>query len=117
VHRVAQSLSTKSVSLNEAERRKELADEKARQAEHDRKLGALLAKQPAVYEITVDGASAPGLPPPSKIVPGAASSGASKDAATKGRPRNNREIDEDVTLDEATRILADDVRLLPATGK
>ncbi|HVW25358.1 MAG TPA: carboxy terminal-processing peptidase [Polyangiaceae bacterium] len=121
VHRVAQSLSTKSVSLNEADRRKELAEEKAKQAEQEKKLTALLAKQPAVYEITADAASAPGLPPPSKIVPGTASSAApgSQDTtgAVKPHLHNNREIDEDVTLDETMRILADYVRLLPAGAK
>jgi carboxyl-terminal processing protease len=115
VHRVAQSLSTKSVSLNEADRRKELADEKARQAEHERKLTALLAKQPTVYEITVDKAGVAGLPPPSKIVPApSASAGAAgKDSAStaKGTSGASRKLDEDVTLDEATRILADYVRL------
>jgi carboxyl-terminal processing protease len=116
VHKVAQSLSTKSVSLNEADRRKELAEEKARQAEHERKLTALLAKQPTVYEISVDKAGVAGLPPPSKIVPApAASAGApgSQDSTstTKGHSSNGRKLDEDVTLDEATRILADYVRL------
>jgi carboxyl-terminal processing protease len=116
VHRVAQSLSTKSVTLNEADRRKELADEKARQAEHERKLTALLAKQPTVYEITVDKASMTGLPPPSKIVAAPSSSsgapGSDDSASTaKGRSSNGRKLDEDVTLDEVTRILADYVRL------
>jgi carboxyl-terminal processing protease len=121
VHRVAHSLSTKSVSLNEADRRKELAGEKAKQAEQEPKLTALLAKQPAVYEITVDASSAPGLPPPSKIVPGAAFSSASgsedSSKAAKPRPHNNREIDEDVTVDETMRILVDYVRLLPGGAK
>lgn len=62
--RAQQNRATKSVSLNETERRTERDEEKARTKSRD---AARLARQettPPVYEITVKNAATPGLPSP-----------------------------------------------------
>jgi carboxyl-terminal processing protease len=119
VERLGKSLASRSVSLNAAERRRELAKEKARQTEHDAELRARAAKGPVSYAITLENVASPGLPPPVvvKIAPPAAATGA---PAGKGHgPSADGAPNDDVTLDEGERILADYVALLrpAATGK
>jgi len=105
VARLKKSLAEKSVSLNEAERRQELAQLKARQDERKQFELAHLASQPTTYEITLKKASSPGLPPP--LAPKK-----SEDAATKtGSSPSN-----DILLHETLKILGDYVGLL-ATQK
>jgi carboxyl-terminal processing protease len=117
VERLAKSLASKSVSLNEAERRRELAKDKARKAEHDDELRARAAKVPVAYAITLENVDAPGLPPPVVVKPPAPASSAHA-PEVHGAPKDAAAND-DVTLDESERILADYVALLgaPAAGK
>ena len=121
VRRMQKSLAAKSVSLNEADRRKEMAESTARKAAHDRKLAALHPKRPTVYELTVDEAAAAGLPPASHWVdPPKTASGDTKDpavASAESKPPGNRAIMPDASLDEGTRILADYVDLVAGAAR
>jgi carboxyl-terminal processing protease len=64
IARLKKSLATKTVSLNEAERRQELAEGKARQAAREKERATRQTQKPATYEITLKNAATPGLPPP-----------------------------------------------------
>jgi hypothetical protein len=113
VDRLGKSLSSKSVSLNEAERRKEMAAEKARKTQHDSDLRARVATRPVAYAITLENVDAPGLPAPLvvKVPPPATGASAKK---THGSSSDDAS-DDDVILDESQRILSDYVGLLEAT--
>jgi carboxyl-terminal processing protease len=109
IARVRTNLASKSVSLNEAERRREIAETKARQAEREQANKALRASRPTAYEITLKNAGSPGLPPPTKLTDDTAEQ--TKSAAASGHPPKSREADatafDDLILHEAVRILAD----------
>jgi carboxyl-terminal processing protease len=113
IARLKARLDDKSVSLNEAQRRRERADDKAFEKAIAAKVEAEEAAIP-VYEITVKAAALPGLPPrlASTAKPaagGAASnSGADVDAAETAGAR----AADGLVLDESVRILADYVGLL-----
>ncbi|HTB61466.1 MAG TPA: carboxy terminal-processing peptidase [Polyangia bacterium] len=108
-------LATKSVSLNEAERRQEISQSKAREAELARDERALQANAPTTYEITLKNASSPGLPSPlastdqaaTKAAPGPTSA-----LAALGDEMKGRSTTQDLILDEGVRILADYVDLV-----
>jgi carboxyl-terminal processing protease len=115
VARLKKNVAEKSVSLNEAERRQELAQSKARKAKREQEEQAHPSSQPTTYEITLRNASSPGLPPPMApkknpaATPGTTSSSTSDDldpAATRRSP------DSDILLHETTKILADYADLL-----
>ncbi len=115
IARLRKSLATKSVSLNEVERRQELAKSKARQDERKRESRNLHARRPTTYEITLKNASSPGLPPPlafknktDKAVARTASS--PMDDLDGGSIA--RSSAKDIILNESVQILADYVRLL-----
>jgi len=113
VDRLGKSLSSKSVSLNEVERRKEMAADKARKAQHDDDRRARVATRPVAYAITLENADAPGLPAPIVVkVPPPATGAAPK----KTHGSSDEASDDDVILDEGQRILADYVGLLEAPG-
>jgi hypothetical protein len=107
VARLRKALATKSVSLNEAERRQELAQFKARRSDREREDRVDPATRPTTYAITLENASLPGLPAPIAVT---------KSADTKSADTNplttSRASAEDAILDEGTRILADYVELL-----
>ena len=116
IARVRETLVTKSVSLNEAERRAELAQDKARHAERERQerdLGA--SARPTTYAITLENVSSPGLPPPVAAT-------AAKDTTVHPSPTDVDDLAtgqssaDDVVLTEAERILADYVTLLTHHG-
>ena len=67
IARLRKNLATKTVSMNEAERRQEMVQAKAHQEACDRKSRTLHANHPVIYEITLKNASSPGLPPPMVI--------------------------------------------------
>jgi carboxyl-terminal processing protease len=97
-----QSRGTKSVSLNEVERRNEKDQLKARQKMHERELAGQSGKAPRTYEITLKDTDSPGLPtaltqqpPPKKV----AAESAEDDASS--------ESDREVIMSEAQHILAD----------
>ncbi|HEY3816412.1 MAG TPA: carboxy terminal-processing peptidase [Polyangiaceae bacterium] len=108
-------LDAKSLSLNEAERRRNLASDKAHRDELERAERAERAAEPAEYEITLENAASPGLPSP--IAPMKGKDAASSRSPTQGH--DDRESRDDsrtfadrLVLDEALRITADYARLL-----
>ena len=60
---VEKNRATKSVSLNEAERRRERDEAKARTKAHKEARLSREETEPTIYEITVKNADSPGLPP------------------------------------------------------
>jgi carboxyl-terminal processing protease len=107
----AKQRSTKSISLNEAGRRKEKEDADALVKARNAQRLAAKSLEPTAYEITLKNAATPGLPAP--LDP-------SKPKARMATWNNDGEaIDapapaEDIQLRESQRILADYVRLLEA---
>lgn len=99
IARLKKSLFEKSVSLNEAERRQELAQLAARQDERKQEELAHPTSEPTTYEITLKNASSPGLPPP--MVP----------KKSEG-PAAGQSRDSDILLQETVKILGDYVDLL-----
>jgi len=61
IERVKKNLASKSVSLNEAERREELAQNKARKAEREQEIAKRRTEEPVSYEVTLKNLSKPGL--------------------------------------------------------
>ena len=111
VARLGKNLATKSVSLNEAERRQDLARVKARHQEREREEQALRTTTPATYEITLANASSPGLPPPAAYhAHGSATPPSSSDDV--GDSSTGRSPADDVILNESIRILSDYEALL-----
>jgi carboxyl-terminal processing protease len=113
IARLKTSLDKKTVSLNEAERRKEMADAKARQAEREKERAARKTQSPKAYEITLKNAGSPGLPPAmepkkSPAKPAAKNGSSAPDDANDPPEPGSRE---DVILSEAEHILADYVDL------
>ena len=123
VARIKKSVAEKSVSLNEAERRQEMAEDKARQDERKKDEVAHPTSQPTTYEITLDNASLPGLPPPLAPKKNGAASAATQATPSSGMTDDPEQMasDEssgrDVLLREAVRILADYVNLLGSQPK
>jgi len=111
VARLRKSVAEKSVSLNEAERRQEMAQLKTRQEARKREELARPTAQPTTYEITLKNALLPGLPPamaPKKD---------DKKGDKKGDKKSDREgaaatPDRDILLIETMKILGDYVDLL-----
>ena len=95
------SAATKSVSLNEAERRAEKEQLKAQKKAHEQELARLAGQSPRVYEITLKNADKPGLPPPLTTQPAKANASEFADEDTPSVS------DRDVIMNEAQRILAD----------
>jgi carboxyl-terminal processing protease len=112
VQRLKKRLASKSVSLNEAERKQELADEKAREAQHEAELKARAAKRPVAYAITLENADKPGLPPPVKPPKPEAKPDAGAASAADKRRSSKEGHEDDVVLDESQRILSDYIELL-----
>jgi len=101
---------TKSVSLNEADRRQELNEAKERTKARDAERAAHQETAPLVYEITVKNATASGLPAPvkpNKVK--TVDSVANDDAGDEAEPATNAQ---DLHLRETEHILADYVQLL-----
>ena len=122
VARVKANMAKKSFSLNEADRRKELQEGKARRAQREQDKRAHRAAMPPTYEITVDNAGAPRLPPPMKF-------SEPKPAPDGGAPGDtppddlddetpNRSPADDLLMNETVKILQDYVGQLgrKATG-
>lgn len=111
---VKKGLDSKSISLNEAERRKELAQAKLRKEQRDQAMKALKAARPTTYEITLKTTATPGLPSPlpsggktAQVSP--KTKGAKEDDADGGA--RHSPLDE-IILNETVQILADYVELL-----
>jgi carboxyl-terminal processing protease len=115
VARLKKSMAAKTVSLNEAERREELEQAKARLAEREREERNLCASRPAVHEIALEQASRPGLPPPTPckaVAPPGAASAPDTRPIDEFSPGGSSE--DAIVLGEGERILADYVRLSTA---
>lgn len=125
IARLARRLQTNAVSLNEAQRRQEIADLEARRKAHETLLRTADSLTPVTYAISVQDATRAGLPPPLER---GATAEAGRDVArepaddtgpgdmTDPSPRH------DVILREAQRILSDYVSLMdldavPASGR
>ncbi len=114
IARLRANLAKKSVSLNEAERRQDIADSKARQAEREQANNQLRAARPKAYAITLKNVDSPGLPPATTLTDDDAEHANS--APTTKHSLQDRKSDlaatEDIILDEAVHILADYTNLL-----
>ena len=115
IDRLAKSLATKSISLNEAERRQELAQQKAHRTEYESVVRQSNLSKPLSYEVTLENVDSPGLPAPSPT--GARRSPAARFSAEQGRGvsadgATNAKANADVILDESIKILDDYVDLL-----
>lgn len=110
VTRLGQRASAKSISLNEAERRAELAKDKEQRAALDRDERQSDSAATVAYPITLENASSSGLPTPAAPAAGHApaavgsSADASRDSASQGG--------NDIVLRETERILGDYVGML-----
>jgi carboxyl-terminal processing protease len=114
-----QTVASGSVSLNEGDRRREVADGKSRQAEIE-KQGRAAAAARSAYEITVKNAALPGLP--QRVVPkppkvAAAHDGKSASGTdTLADDTADRTPADDLILNEALLILGDYARLQDPKG-
>jgi carboxyl-terminal processing protease len=116
---IKKGLASKSLSLNEAERRKELAEAKARRERREKQAKALATAKATTYEIRLKHTASPGLPTPVAVA-GKTAQTKSPPAAPKGEegedaPAGGAVLD-DITLNEGVQILADYVHLLKAKG-
>jgi carboxyl-terminal processing protease len=103
------NLATKGVSLNEAERRTEMEQLKARKNRHEQELAAGAEQTPRTYEISLENAAAPGLPQPLSIPLGKEKA---KDTTDEDAPSASDQV---VIMNEAERILADYVAMETTT--
>lgn len=120
IAKVQKNLVTKSVSLNEAERRQEMAQSKVRETELASDERALRATRPTTYEITLKNALFPGLPLPLVLTKKAETTGAGHASSTGddlGIEAKDRSTTDDIILNESVRILADYVNLLASPVK
>ena len=104
-------LAAKTVSLNEADRRQEKAEAKAREESRSRERAARKESQPTSYEITLKNADIPGLPAPTAT----ASSTAAKLPRFPAHETEEAEASipqSDPILRESERILADYATML-----
>jgi carboxyl-terminal processing protease len=115
VARLRKSLATRSVSLNEAERRQELSEQKAHRSQREQELRALHIVSPTTYAITLKNVSSPGLPPGAPLSSPADEPHATDLSAATDDPQETstgRSPGGDVVLEESERILADYVDLM-----
>jgi carboxyl-terminal processing protease len=107
--RLKKSVVSKSVSLNEAQRRQEMAESKAREAELVKDERALRATGLTTYEITLKNAALPGLPSPVAATKSAPADDKARDRDSDAKVRS---ATDDIILNEGVRILADYVDVL-----
>jgi carboxyl-terminal processing protease len=118
IAQLKKNLVTKSVSLNEAERRRELAQSKARKGGLELESKSHRAAGPTVYEITLKNASSPGLPPPAAFTDNPRKSGARPSPPTSDGiddpdvGSTKRSLSTDIILNESIHILADYVDVM-----
>jgi carboxyl-terminal processing protease len=102
---------TKSISLNEAERRRERVELQARMEARKKERAARAATLPPTYEITLKNVDAPGLGAPLKH-PKLLAKAAVEIPAVEGDTQGDDEgFGDDVTLREAENILVDYIKL------
>jgi carboxyl-terminal processing protease len=115
IEKVRKRLEHKAVSLNEAQRREELARDETRQREFGQSWKARQKEAPKHYEVRLKDVGAPGLPAPSPFV-----SLDKIEQRNAGTPDSQDRYDaaladaaaSDIVLREAMQILADYIQLL-----
>jgi carboxyl-terminal processing protease len=101
---------TKSISLNETERRREKADLDARIAAREKERAARVGAQPPTYEITLKNVDTPGLGDPLKD-PKPLAKAALEFPSIDGDQKNDGDATDDIVLREAQNILVDYIKL------
>jgi len=101
IARVKKSIATKTVSLNEKERRDEIAKSKVLEEQLKQESRKLRTAQPLTYEITLANANRPGLPAPVKLT------AEKKPASTS--PDDGAEPGDDLAGDASGHTPADDI--------
>ena len=102
------NIASKTISLNEVERRAELAETKAREDEREQQSKALRESAATSYDVTLANASNPGLTPSAAREPAKSSPGKRGLRARKSDLAST----DDIRLLETERILADYVGLI-----
>lgn len=110
VAQMMKNLETKTVSLNEADRRKEKAEAQAR---NEARKGERLAhhETPPTYEITVQNADQPGLPPATSAAQATTTKLSASDTTTPVSDAETAAPGDDILLRETQNILADYITL------
>ncbi len=111
IAQLKKSLAAKTVDMNEADRRQEKTEDKAREAARKKERVARTETQPTTYEITLQNVAAAGLPAPTVTT----NSPAPKVPASAADETDDSELSVsqyDPVLHESERILADYVDLL-----
>jgi len=103
---IKKSVADKSISLNEAERRKEMAQAKTRKEAREQEAKALRAGRPTTYEITLKNSAQPGLPAPMAAEKAPAKGKGEKGGDEEGAALGRSPIEE-IVLNESVQILAD----------
>jgi carboxyl-terminal processing protease len=111
IGRLKKSLETKTVSLNEADRRQEIEEAKAREEARRQERAARKESQPISYEITLKNADTQGSPAPSTTV-GSPVAKLSEFPAHETEDTEANVPQSDPVLRESERILADYVGML-----
>jgi carboxyl-terminal processing protease len=102
---------TKSISLNEAKRRREKAELQARIEARKKERAARAAIQPPTYEITLKNVDAPGLEAPLKHPKLLAKAAVEFPTVEGGTQTDDAGFGDDVILREAENILVDYIKL------
>jgi carboxyl-terminal processing protease len=113
---IKKDVGDKSISLNEAERKKELAEAKERRKRREQEERALQASRPRTYEITLKNAGMPGLPAPMKETAAkkpdpAAAKGKANEGEDEDGPAGSSPVD-DIILNESLQVLSEYANLL-----
>ena len=111
VAQMKKNLETKTVSLNEADRRKENEQAQAKTEARKRERLARHETPPTTYEITVQNADQPGLPPAMSVVQATTVKPAASDATTPVADAEAAALADDILLRETQNILADYITL------
>jgi len=106
ITRVKKNIATKTVSLNEKERRDDIAKSKVLEDKLKQESRKLRMAQPLTYEITLANAGKPGLPAPVKL---AAQKEKKAPAAAPGTVPEDSEAGDDLAGDASGHTPADDI--------
>lgn len=104
IARVKKTIATKTVSLNEKERRDEIAKSKSLEEQLKQESRRLRTGQPQTYEITLANANRPGLPAPQALPP----------PEKKTVPADGDEVEDDLTGDSTGHTPADEILVTEA---
>jgi carboxyl-terminal processing protease len=106
ITRVKKNIATKTVSLNEKERRDDIAKSKVLEDRLKQESRKLRMAQPLTYEITLANAGKPGLPAPMKL---AAEKEKKAPSTTPGTAPDDSEAGDDLAGDASGHTPADDI--------